>query len=52
MVQLVTIPVNLAFSLAAFAAADKMIRSQTMRKLFLKAGLFGKDLNKTSDERV
>lgn len=44
--------VNLAFSLGAFVTADRAIRSQAMRSLFVKANLFGKDLNKTSEAKV
>lgn len=44
--------VNLAFSLGAFVTADRAIRSQAMRNLFVKANLFGKDLNKTSEAKV
>ena len=44
--------VNAVFSGGAFLAADRLIGSRTMRDSFIKAGLFGKDLNKTSEDRV
>ena len=44
--------VNAVFSGGAFLAADKLIGSRTMRDSFIKAGLSGKDLNKSSEERV
>ena len=50
--EAVSVPLNVAFSFAAFAVADKVIRSRAMRELFLKANLFGKDLNKTSEAKV
>ena len=50
--EFVSVPVNLAFCVAAFLVADRVIGSRTMRELFVRANLFGKDLNKTSEERV
>ena len=44
--------VNLLFSGGAYLAADRLIGSETMRGSFIKAGLFGKDLNKASEARV
>lgn len=44
--------VNLLFSGGAYMAADRLIGSGTMRESFIKAGMFGKDLNKSSEARV
>ena len=50
--EVVSVPLNLGFSVAAFLVAHKLIGSQTMQELFIRAGLFGKDLNKTSEQKV
>ena len=50
--EAVSVPVNLVFSVGAFLAARKVIGSSAMQDLFIKAGLFGKDLNKTSEKKV
>ena len=44
--------VDLAMSVVAYALTDRLIGSAMMRDMFIKAGLSGKDLNKTSDARV
>ena len=44
--------VNAVFSGVAFLTADRLLGSQAMRDRFIRAGLFGKDLNKTSEEKV
>ena len=33
-------------------AADRLIGSRVMRDSFIKAGMFGKDLNKKSEDKV
>ena len=50
--EVVSVPVNLGFSVAAFVVAYRVIGSRTMQDLFIRAGLFGKDLNKTSEQKV
>ena len=52
MMEAVSVPVNLVFSVGAFLAARKVIGSSAMQDLFIKAGLFGKDMNKTSEKKV
>ena len=47
-----SIIVNVLLSAGAYVVADRLIGSQSMRSSFIKAGLSGKDLNKTSEERV
>lgn len=42
--------VSAVYSMAAHVVAYKMIF--TMKENFIKAGMFGKDLNKTSEEKV
>ncbi len=38
--------------IAAYFIADRVIGNRSMTDSFIKAGLFGKDLNKTSERRV
>ena len=47
-----TIVVDMAMALGAYLIADGLISSRSMRDSFVKAGLSGKDLNKTSEDRV
>lgn len=44
--------VNIFMSVAAFLAANSLIASKAIKDSFIKANLFGKDLNKTSEDRV
>ena len=39
-------------ALGAYLVADGLIGSRSMRESFIKAGLFGKDLNKSSERKV
>lgn len=39
-------------SLAAYKVAESLIGSQAIRESFIKANLFGKDMNKKSEARV
>lgn len=52
MLEMEVVLVNMVLSGGAYLAANKLIGSNTMRDSFIKARLFGKDLNKTSDEKV
>ena len=47
-----SIVVDVVLSAGAYVVADRLIGSEIMRNSFIKAGLSGKDLNKTSEERV
>ena len=43
---------DLCFAAGAYFISNGLIGSQVMRDSFIKAGLSGKDLNKTSEDRV
>lgn len=47
-----TVAVDVLMALGAYLIADGLIGSRSMRESFIKAGLSGKDLNKTSEDRV
>lgn len=44
--------VNVFMSVVAYVATDNLICSPTIIDSFIKANLFGKDLNKTSENKV
>ena len=47
-----TIFADACMALVAYLITDGLIGSRAMRDSFIKAGLSGKDLNKTSEDRV
>ena len=50
--MLLTIFVDVCLALGAYLIADGLIGSLSTRESFIKAGLFGKDLNKSTEDRV
>ena len=50
--MLLTIFVDVCLALGAYLIADGLIGSLSTRESFIKAGLFGKDLNKGTGDRV
>ena len=48
----IAILVSFFMSVAAYAAANSLIHSKTIKDSFIKANLFGKDLNKKSEAKV
>ena len=50
--MLLTLFVDACLALGAYLIADGLIGSRSMRESFIKAGLFGKDLNKSSEKKV
>lgn len=43
---------NIGLSMVAYFTASIIIGSESVRKMFIKARMFGKDMNKKSDELV
>ncbi len=43
---------TMLLSVAAYFLAYKLIGSESVKQSFIKAKLFGKDLNKTSEDKV
>lgn len=52
MEPLVILSVNIFMAVLSYLVTDKIIGSQVVRDSFIKANLFGKDLNKTSEDKV
>ena len=50
--MLLSLCVSALGGLAAYYTANRVIGSSSMTNSFIKAGLFGKDLNKTSENKV
>ena len=46
------IVVDVFVAVVAYVAADKLIGSRNVKDGFVKANLCGKDMNKTSEDRV
>ena len=51
-IMLATLVADLCLAFGSFLIADGLIGSRSIRDSFIKAGLAGKDLNKTSESRV
>ena len=47
-----TIFADACMAFGAYLISDGLIGSRSMKDSFIKAGLSGKDLNKTSEDRV
>lgn len=48
----VALAVNIGMTVLAYVMADKLISSQGIKDRFIKANLFGKDMNKISKDKV
>ena len=44
--------VNVLMAILAYVTTDRLIGSKAIKDKFIKANLFGKDLNKTSEARM
>ena len=49
---IVSLLVNIFMAGVAYVMVDRLLSSQTIKDKFIKANLFGKDLNKASEDRV
>ncbi len=49
---LAVVVVDIFMALAAYVVTDNLISSRSIKDSFIKANLFGKDLNKTSEDKV
>lgn len=47
-----TVFADVCMAVGAYLVSDGLIGSRSMKDSFIKAGLSGKDLNKTSEDRV
>lgn len=51
-IAIVAVVVAIGMAVGAYLVTDGLIASTAVRDMFIKANMFGKDLNKTSEDKV